>query len=415
MKPYSLNTSELIAYKEKFINKLFYSKRIHFKNEKINWRGCKMMNIEKIMGERDFQLGIFSSNCSGGFAATKIQERWSASWDDCLRLAQLADEAGIDFMLPIARWVGYGGETDFHGSVLEPVSWASGLLASTKRIQVFSTINTAYTHPIVVAKQMATNDQIGHGRAGLNIVAGWNKWEYDAFGIELPDKHEDRYALAQEWWEIISKIWYTEEPFDYHGKYFDMKKVHGSPKPYNGTIPILNAGSSGQGREYATRNSHFVFTNVMGPEDGVDVVKKITNAAKKNHNRDVGVFTVGHVVCRPTKKEAMDFLHYYAEENADWGAVDNLMNLQSLHAKSFTDEMLRTYRSRFAAGHGSVPLYGTPDDVANEIARYHKAGFSGMTVAFVDYISELEYFAEEVLPRLERLGVRLPRLVGQEV
>ena len=38
-----------------------------------------------------------------------------------------------------------------------------------------------------------------------------------------------------------------------------------------------------------------------------------------------------------------------------------------------------------------------------------------MTVAFVDYISELEYFAEEVLPRLERLGVRLPRLVGQEV
>ena len=51
----------------------------------------------------------------------------------------------------------------------------------------------------------------------------------------------------------------------------------------------------------------------------------------------------------------------------------------------------------------------------NEIARYHKAGFSGMTVAFVDYISELEYFAQEVLPRLERLGVRLPRLVGQEV
>src|SRR4051794_20584335 len=107
MKPYSLNTSESIAYKEKFINKLFYSKRIHFKNEKINWRGCKMMNIEKIMGESDFQLGIFSSNCSGGFAATKIQERWSASWDDCLRLAQIADEAGIDFMLPIARWVGY--------------------------------------------------------------------------------------------------------------------------------------------------------------------------------------------------------------------------------------------------------------------------------------------------------------------
>jgi len=51
---------------------------------------------------------------------TKIAERWDNSWDNNLKLAKMLDEAGIDFMLPIARWIGYGGETDFHGGVLKP-------------------------------------------------------------------------------------------------------------------------------------------------------------------------------------------------------------------------------------------------------------------------------------------------------
>ncbi|MCD2185781.1 LLM class flavin-dependent oxidoreductase [Actinomycetospora soli] len=129
-------------------------------------------------------------------------------------------------------------------------------------------------------------------------------------------------------------------------------------------------------------------------------------AAREQHGRSMGVLTLGHVVCRPTRAEADDALHHYAEEGADWAAVDNLMALQGLHAQSFTPEMLATFRSRFAAGHGSAPLVGTPDDVATEIARYAKAGFAGMTLAFLDYVAELPYVAQEVFPRLERLGVR---------
>ncbi len=82
------------------------------------------------------KIGIFGANCSSSRTATKLPERWSASWRDCLELAQLADEAGIDFILPIGRWKGYGGETDFHGSTLETVTWACGLLARTSRITV---------------------------------------------------------------------------------------------------------------------------------------------------------------------------------------------------------------------------------------------------------------------------------------
>src|SRR3546814_16485110 len=72
-----------------------------------------------------FKLGTFASNCASGLTITKHPDRWSGSWEDNLRLARMLDEAGIDFMLPIARWLGFGGETNFHGRVLETMTWRS--------------------------------------------------------------------------------------------------------------------------------------------------------------------------------------------------------------------------------------------------------------------------------------------------
>ena len=362
-----------------------------------------------ILDGKDFKLGLFSSNCSSGLAVTKSPDRWSGSWDDNLRMAKIADEVGIDFLLPIARWIGYGGETNFHEGVLDPTVWSAGLLAETKRIFVFATIHTAFNHPIVAAKQMATVDQIAHGRAGINVVAGWNQPEYETFGMDLPQSHDDRYALAQEWLDIVKKIWTTPGKFDWDGKFFQLQHVEGMPKPYDGMLPVLNAGSSTQGRAFAAKNANFVFTIVGGPDDGAEVVKTVTTQAKDEYHRDAGVLTLGHCVVRPTEKEAQDFLNDYANENADWDAVDNLMRLQGLHAQSFSPEMLAMFRPRFAAGHGTCPVIGTPDQVADEIERYAKAGFGGMTLAFLNYADELPYFAQEVLPRLEAKGVRLPR------
>ncbi|GAA2201030.1 LLM class flavin-dependent oxidoreductase [Sinomonas flava] len=362
-----------------------------------------------ILDGRGFKLGLFSPNCSGGLAVTKIDERWSASWEDNLRLAKIADAAGIDFLLPIARWIGYKGETNFHGHVLDPIVWAAGILASTERINVFSTIHTAFNHPLAVAKAIATLDQIGGGgRAGLNIVAGWNQPEYETMGVDMPQAHDDRYAFAQEWWDVIRDAWSRSDIFDHAGTYFNLAHIESEPKPRGGRVPVLNAGSSRQGREFAARNSDFVFTIIPDTETGAGIAAGLKEQARAEHGRDVGVLTLGHAVCRPTRAEAEEYVRYYAEENADWGAVDYLMGLQGLHAQSFTPEMLATMRSRFASGHGSLPMFGTPDDVADAIERVHLAGFDGMTLAFVDYAGELPYFAQEVLPRLEAKGVRLP-------
>jgi alkanesulfonate monooxygenase SsuD/methylene tetrahydromethanopterin reductase-like flavin-dependent oxidoreductase (luciferase family) len=93
------------------------------------------------------KLGLFSANCSSGMAVTTIEDRWAATWEENLQLAKLADESGIDFMLPIARWIGYGGTTNFHESVLDPVALAAALLAHTERLVVFATIHPLSTIP----------------------------------------------------------------------------------------------------------------------------------------------------------------------------------------------------------------------------------------------------------------------------
>jgi alkanesulfonate monooxygenase SsuD/methylene tetrahydromethanopterin reductase-like flavin-dependent oxidoreductase (luciferase family) len=55
---------------------------------------------------------------------------------------------------------------------------------------------------------------------------------------------------------------------------------------------------------------------------------------------------------------------------------------------------------------GGLPLIGDPDRLARELGRVHAAGFNGIAISFVNYIAELPYFCQEVLPRIQRLGLR---------
>ena len=210
-------------------------------------------------GRNKLQIGLFGANCSSGRAVTLVPERWSGSWPDNKKLAVMADDAGIDFLLPIGRWKGYGGDTDYQGTTLETITWATGLLAATRRITVFGTVHAPIFNPVVAAKEMVTADHIGEGRFGLNIVVGWNEGEFDMFGVEQR-AHEDRYAYAQEWIDVIKLIWSDREDFDFDGKYLHMKGIRGKPKPYGGTRPvIMNAGASATGQAFAVKNCDAFF------------------------------------------------------------------------------------------------------------------------------------------------------------
>jgi alkanesulfonate monooxygenase SsuD/methylene tetrahydromethanopterin reductase-like flavin-dependent oxidoreductase (luciferase family) len=353
-----------------------------------------------------FKLGIFGANCSSGRAATRVPERWANAWEDNLRLARMADEAGIDLLLPIGRWRGYGGATNFEGSTWETITWACGLLANTKRISVFGTVHAPLVHPVFAAKQFVTADHIGQGRFGLNIVCGWNQDEFDMFGVEQRE-HDDRYEYGSEWIEAITRMWETSGQFDYDGTYLHLRGVEAEPKPYGRTRPlVMNAGSSPAGRAFGVANCDVLFRPLRTLEDiAQDVVD--TTAAARAVGREVGIYANGYMVCRPTQKEAEDYHHYYAEENGDWEAVERLMALGTAgNSNSVTREHFEKFRVRYAAGHGGYGLVGDPERIANELAKIAAAGVEGICFSFVNYVDEFPFFRDEVLPRLERMGLR---------
>ena len=368
------------------------------------------------------KIGLFGANCSSARTATLVPERWLASWPDCLQMAHIADEAGIDFLLPIGRWKGYGGSSNFHGTTFETVTWACGLLAATKRITIFGTIHAPLFHPLIAAKEMVTADHIGQGRFGLNIVAGWNEGEFEMFGVAQRD-HDDRYGFAQEWIDVVRRAWSEQDEFDFDGKFFQLAGVHCLPGPYSGTRPvIMNAGSSAAGQAFAMRNCDAFFTStaalrlaIAGTEQdkNVSVFDRIVQqvdrikADARQFGRDVEVFTQGQVICRPSQKEAEDYHHYANVENADWPAIERMLALKNITPQNTPADEYAAKRSLQAvSGVGGFPFVGTPDKIAREFADISHAGVRGIAVSFVNYVEEVPYFCAEVLPRLKRMGLR---------
>ena len=357
------------------------------------------------------KIGLFGANCSSGRSATKVPERWSASWPECLALARLADDAGLDFMLPIARWKGYGGDTDFHGHSLETITWAVGLLGATKRMTVFGTVHAPLFHPLIAAKEFVTADHIGAGRVGVNIVCGWNEGEFDMFGVTLRE-HDARYDYAQEWIDVVKAAWERDGSFDYAGAFFKLDAVRAYPKPYGGTRPMMmNAGSSGAGQAFALRNCDAFFVASAGTRKSLagNAVKVAeVKTAAQAIGRDIEVFTVGQVICRPTQQEADDYYQHVNIDNADWGAIDGMLANKSITPQTIPPEEYEAKRRYFATtAVGGYAFVGTPDRVAEELTIISQAGVRGIGLSFVNYLAEVPYFCDEVLPRLQRAGVRV--------
>ncbi|MGA7262740.1 MAG: LLM class flavin-dependent oxidoreductase [Stellaceae bacterium] len=360
------------------------------------------------------KLGLFGANCSSGRAVTRVPERWSGSWPDCVRLAQMADRAGIEFMLPIGRWKGYGGDTDYQGATWETVAWACGLLAKTEQLTVFGTVHAPLISPLIAAKEFVTTDHIGEGRFGLNVVCGWNEGEFEMFGATLRE-HEARYEYAQEWLDIVKLAWSPRESFDFGGHFFKLQGVRAKPKPYGGTRPlIMNAGASPTGQAFAIRNCDALFSTISRGISFEETARHVSSvrALARQSSRDIDVYTVGVVTCRPTAREAQDYYRHAVVDNADWAAVDNILAMKNITPQTHSPEEFQLIRNHQANGMGGLPLVGDPDVVARDMAQLVALGLKGIAVSFVNYLDELPFFCAEVLPRLARSGLRDNRAPG---
>ena len=350
-----------------------------------------------------FKLGLFGMNCSGSFATT-APERWQAGWPENLEAARLADEAGLEFILPIARWMGYGGQTDRQGTSFETLSWAAALLAATNDIVAFATLHVPLVHPVFAAKSMVTADHVGQGRFGVNIVSGWNIEEFAMFGAELRD-HDERYEYSAEWVTILKRIFGESEPFDFKGRYFDLRGVGGKPKPWPPGRPMLmSAGSSPAGRRFAMAHADCLF---MVIQEDATIAADIAAARATPGADKVGLYASGHLLCRATPKETREYYHYLVNEMGDWEAAEQIIAKRTAgKSQSLPPEVYRRMKERVISGGATFPVIGSYDEVAHKFLQLSQAGLDGMALILVNYVKEMPVMRDEVLPRLARLKLR---------
>jgi dimethylsulfone monooxygenase len=367
-----------------------------------------------VFGPNRFKLGIFSANCDGGLTMSLAPERWKADWDDIVAMTRIADDAGLEFILPVAKWRGYQGKANIYGRSFETLTHGAALGAVTQRIAIFSTVHVPLVTPAFAAKAIATIDHVTHGRAGLNIVCGWNQAEFDLHGVTIdPDT---RYDHGLEWFEVWSKLLEGGPEFDWHGRFFKLKRLQTDPVSIQRPRPpVMSAGFSAKGRDFAARAADVLFLNVTELAQVPALLADVAEHMARYH-RTISVLTMGHVVCRPTRHEAEEYFHYFAEEMADIDGQDYYRRNRgatvpgagsSPIARPFENRFTRAGEKRYAGGYpGAYPFVGSADDVATEMAAMSATGLAGCTVAFVDYLKEIPFFVQEVLPRLERLGLR---------
>lgn len=202
-----------------------------------------------------FQLGIFMPNCSHAYCISSYKpepDDWT--YESNKNIAQAAEAAGFDFLFPVSRWRGFGGETNYLRTSLETMTWAAAILAATQTIRVYSTVHVPVFHPLVAAKMGGTLDHIGQGRWGINIVSGWSATEFGMMGIELLP-HAERYQRTAAFIEILKGLW-TQEPgsFTHVSPWYQITDGYVMPQPMQQPHPpIVNAGTSDAARDLVAR------------------------------------------------------------------------------------------------------------------------------------------------------------------
>lgn len=370
------------------------------------------------MANRHLDLGVFAPTigcmppaASQSFCLiSSAEQRTDITFAYNRRLAEMLEQAGLEIFFMAQRMGAGFGPSRFWGTALDSFTTAAALAMVTARLKIISTVHTALFHPGVVARIGATLDQISGGRWGLNIVSGWAEKDFRMLGMPLRE-HDERYRLSAEFIEVLKKFW-TEDWFDYIGRYFTIHQGVCEPKPVQCPHPPLyNAGSSPAGRDLTARYCDYYFTGAPTPEQvQLEVADIYARAAA--YGRQVSCFTYAFVLCRDSEaqaqKEAEEIFaqadHEGAREFIEALSGQTLGTLKSAFGQVSVEEMVR----KAIIGVGS-PIIGTPEQVAEALGRLHQAGVDGVLLTFRHVVEELEEFIEKVVPRLEQMGVRQPR------
>jgi FMNH2-dependent dimethyl sulfone monooxygenase len=361
-----------------------------------------------IFNDRKLKLGTFCTNLSGGATMSSIDGTLQAKWPDALTLARMADEMEFEAIVPVGRWKGFGGATNFNGEGFECFTFAAAMSALTQYSGVFATSHVPTMHPVMAAKQAATIDHIGGGRFTLNVVTGWYRPEIEMFGAELIE-HDARYDMAIEWIEIIKRLWTSEEEFDFEGKFYNVKRALIAPKPIQKPHPaIMCAGASAKGREFSARYADVNFVNLDTHE--FEGVKKRVEASRKTAwdecKREIQVWTNAYIFQADTEAEARAFYDETVFKKGDWEGVENLVSVMGINSQSIPPAVLQNLKEHFIAGWVGYPLIGTKEQIVDGLALLQRAGFDGIVLTWPRYVDGMRQFQTETFPLVQQAGLR---------
>lgn len=339
-------------------------------------------------------------NVSGGLVVSKIEQR--TSWDIGynIKLAQLAEQNGFDYALSQIRFTaGYGAEYQH-----EPVAFSHALLAATQKLKVIAAILPGPWTPAVVAKQLATIDQLTGGRVAVNIVSGWFKGEFTAIG-EPWLEHDERYRRSEEFIRALKGIWTTDN-FTFQGDFYRFRNYTLKPKPRQQQPEIFQGGSSRAARDMAARVSDWYFTNgntVEGIRAQVDDIR--AKAAANGHTVKIGVNAF--IIARDTEAEAravLDEIIAKADPDAVHAFGDAVKQAgkaspegEGNWARSSFEDLVQ-YNDGFKTN-----LIGTPRQIAERIVALKAVGVDLVLSAFLHFQEEVQYFGQHALPLVRQL------------
>ncbi|WP_418057982.1 dimethylsulfone monooxygenase SfnG [Pimelobacter simplex] len=352
-------------------------------------------------------------NVSGGLVVSKIEQRTDWSYDYNVRLARLAENNGFEYALTQVRYIASYGAAYQH----ESTSFSLALLLATERLKVIAAVHPGLWQPGVLAKLLATADQISGGRAAVNVVSGWFKDEFTKLG-EPWLEHGERYRRAEEFIRYVREIW-TSEHAELNGDFyrlhdFDLKPkpvaVEGRPHP-----EIFQGGNSTDARGMAGRVSDWYFANGNTPEGISEQIQDVTDVATV-HGRKVKFGLNGFFIGRDTEAEARDVLREIVDK-ADREAVEGFGAAVKQAGQSTGDKKgmwqdsefadLVQYNDGFRTG-----LIGTPEQIATRMIEYKKRGVNLFLLGFLHYLEDVEYFGREVLPLVRELEAAELERVG---
>lgn len=200
------------------------------------------------------KLGLFLPNASNGYIISKAAPQYIPSYRHNLEITRIAESLGMEFVLSMIKYRGFGGEVGYWDGCLDSFTLTGALAQATDRIRMITTIGVLSVHPAIVARALSTLDDISGGRVALNVVAGWNVHEYQQMGMWRGQEHfNQRYDYAGEYVQILRGLW-DNGAFSFKGRFFEIDDCHCLPQPAH-RIEIVSAGQSPAGIEFTARHA----------------------------------------------------------------------------------------------------------------------------------------------------------------